>query len=1191
MKAPSASPHVFGRYCLFAFIFLLQAFPFSRAQTLAPYVTQQPRSTSVELGGTARFTVRAAGATPLTYIWRHEGRIISTSSTPDLVIANVEGRHAGSYFVLIKNQFGQVDSIDVFLEVTSSAPRITSEPTGGVIYKGTNYTLSVIAIGTPPLKYQWFLDRRPIPGATNTSVAIANAGETNSGHYHVEVTNLNGTSRSRAAEVIVAEPDVPGQYQTTTLAGSGEAAFADGVGINAAMLGNNGGSVGPNGEIYFPDTGNHRVRAVDQNGRVWTIAGTGEIGWKDGAVAEAKFYSPIGTFYDRRTGFLYVAESQNHLLRKIDLELGVVSTVAGNGQAGYRDGPGSSAQFNFPNDITVDSFGNVYVSEFSNHTVRKISPAGEVSTFAGNGTPGYVNGAGVDARFNGPAGLAIDEHDNLFVPEWNNSVIRKITPTGEVTTHAGSGRRGFTDGTLLTATFASPDGIAIDKLGNVFITENGNHAIRKINPLGTVRTLAGTGVKGFADGGPDQAQFNGPAGIAVLENGVLMVADSANHRVRRMQFYTPPRIVTQPVGSTNRIGETAVFQVEAVGEGPLRYQWYLFNYLLPKETNRVLNLPVINGAMWGSYFVEVSGPGGTVRSSGAYLDVEVPNRPPAIQITSPITGSSFSRLSPIPVSVTTYDPDASDAITRVLYFVNGEYFASSVAPPFGITFTPQEGGKYQLAAQANDGRGGSTLSAPVEINVGSLQKIDLYLSLSPNRAEVPLGTSITVMTTAVPNFSTAALYQVLVNSVVQESRTGLVGSYIATIYQPTTTGTHTFQTRAMAVDGTVSESPAVTIQVVKPAIPVVTRSMPTSFWPGREMIVELLVQTSLGTTYVVEEHPPVGWMVTGVSSNAMANAFDEQTSRVKWVVRNSLASMTLSYRLWAPPGAVRGSFVGQVNLGGDQDMIFGRALIQAFPSKIFPADMNSDSKIEIGEIARYVNTFSLGLTWPSEPKVITLAYAARGAYLYVSGEQYVLAGVNEPADFISFFTPPPANGVLVRMNVPEGGKSRIESSSAGAQKVTVEIVPPEKTLIYGAEELIPTGWDVSEVSDGGTFDPGSRRIRWLFFDGVARAIGYKITRSGAVQAGVVRGVINFDGEWEAEITGDRTVVAGALLEVRLAGGQTVIEVAGVAADQGWVLEGSSDLASWMNLVDGSGEGAAYTATEGEGRKFFRLRLK
>jgi hypothetical protein len=332
-----------------------------------------------------------------------------------------------------------------------------------------------------------------------------------------------------------------------------------------------------------------------------------------------------------KSGNIFVADSGNNTIRKIT-STGVVSTLAGlAGSYGSADGAGSNARFFNPGGVAVDSAGNVYVADRDNHTVRRITPAGVVSTLAGlAGSRGNTDGVGYTARFDGPAGVAIDSTDNVFVADGNNNTIRKITPAGIVSTFAGlAGSYGNADGARSTARFDGPEGLAIDSVDNVYVADSINDTIRKITPAGLVSTFAGRAlIDGSADGSNSNARFFNPCGVAVDSAGNIYVADTLNHTVRKAAAPDPvPQLLTQPCSQVVPMGVNATIAVVPNGTAPLSYQWKKGSANLADggnisgATGATLILANVQLADAGSSSVIVANSAGTVTSNAVTLTV------------------------------------------------------------------------------------------------------------------------------------------------------------------------------------------------------------------------------------------------------------------------------------------------------------------------------------------------------------------------------------------------------------------------------------------------------------------------------------------------------------------------------------------------------------------------------------------
>jgi len=278
-------------------------------------------------------------------------------------------------------------------------------------------------------------------------------------------------------------------------------------------------------------------------GIVSTFAGSGSQNFADGESGKASFNSPLGITVDADEN-LFVTDECNSRIRKITKE-GIVTTIAGNSKPGNEDGKGTLATFGLLTGIVSDIEGNLFVTDYGNNRIRKITKEGVVSTIAGSSS-GYANGMGTEAMFNCPIGIIIDSNKNLFVTDCGNHRIRKISPSGMVSTFAGTGIRGDLDGVSLHAQFRRPSGIAIDPLGNIYVSDWSR--IRKISPQGSVSTIAGSTQSGKVDGVGSSAQFSYPRGIAIDCMGNLLVSDCDNHIIRKV---SEKGEVTTLAGSTH----------------------------------------------------------------------------------------------------------------------------------------------------------------------------------------------------------------------------------------------------------------------------------------------------------------------------------------------------------------------------------------------------------------------------------------------------------------------------------------------------------------------------------------------------------------------------------------------------------------------------------------------------------------
>ncbi|MEI7730865.1 MAG: immunoglobulin domain-containing protein, partial [Verrucomicrobiota bacterium] len=533
-------------------------------------------------------------------------------------------------------------------------------------------------------------------GVVTTLVGLAGSSGTNDGIGNAARFNQpSGVAVDNAGNVYVADTynytirKVTAGEVVTTLAGlAGSSGSANGTGSAARFYYPRSVAVDSAGNVYVADTGSHTIRKVTAGGVVTTLAGWadyGSSGSADGMGNAARFKSPNGVAADS-AGNVYVADRQNYTIRKV-MAGGVVTTLAGSARSsGTADGTGSAARFYFPRGVAVDSAGNVYVADEMNHTIRKVTASGVVTTMAGlAGSSGTSNGTGSAARFNEPEGVAVDNAGNVYVADAMNSTIRKVTPGGVVTTLAGlAGSPDSVDGTGSAARFYLPSGVAVDSAGNVYVASFGSegNTIRKVTPGGVVTTLAGlAGTSGSANGTGSAARFNDPMGVAVDSAGNVYVTDTYNHTIRKVTAsgvvttiggragqvahvdglgntarfnqpqgiacdaagrlyisddanvisvglpsgeWVPPTLSAQPTNQAVTAGGVVGFNVTASSILPLYYSWLRDGTLLSSATNSQFTITNVQWSDAGIYCAVVSNAFGSVTSQLSVLTVLSP---------------------------------------------------------------------------------------------------------------------------------------------------------------------------------------------------------------------------------------------------------------------------------------------------------------------------------------------------------------------------------------------------------------------------------------------------------------------------------------------------------------------------------------------------------------------------------------
>ncbi|MBX3739268.1 MAG: immunoglobulin domain-containing protein [Candidatus Didemnitutus sp.] len=461
----------------------------------------------------------ATGATVRVRLSRQASKIVFWREDASVSLELNETINRGTYVT-----FG-ARGVDVwFSDVTvnaGAAPEVRLLSSTQFVPTNGTATLSCRATGQGPMTFQWRRNGVPIPGATAEFYVIRSASANDAGSYSVEVTSPRGTTASGTIQVMVG----PGVFAETS------ALALDGAGRTLVV-----------------DATNHTVFQIGADNVATMLAGSSQqAGSSDGSAANARFNQPrgVGLLTD---GTILVADSGNALVRAIATDR-IVRTFAGSvADRGWADGTGVAATFSTPAALAVDATGNLWLADAGNHTVRRIAPDGAVTTWAGaGGVRGDNDGPRGSARFNAPAGIAVSNNGEIFVADTGNHTIRRISVNGTVSTLAGlAGVSGALDGRGATALFNRPSGLSVGSAGEIYVADAGNSTIRKVLADGTTVTLAGVPtVSGLRDGSGLSALFSSPGGVARLASGELLVADAGNGVLRRIS--TGGDVVTVPV--------------------------------------------------------------------------------------------------------------------------------------------------------------------------------------------------------------------------------------------------------------------------------------------------------------------------------------------------------------------------------------------------------------------------------------------------------------------------------------------------------------------------------------------------------------------------------------------------------------------------------------------------------------------
>lgn len=453
---------------------------------------------------------------------------VNNASATELKVTVPQGAGSGPVTVEV-NGLSATSAMNFTLKVP---PKITGFTPASAKY-GEHITITGENFGPTPSdnRVEFGIGAAVIVSASETELVVEVPKA--AGNGSILVRNHHGLNHASAEEFI---------YELTvtvsTVAGNGTAGYVDGPASSAQLDRPMGIELGPAGDIYFTEAGNHTVRRISAGGQVSTVAGTGTAGFKNGSVDSAQFNSPQDITFDA-DGNIYIADNLNHRIRKILTSSSEVVTLAGNGTQGYVDNSdGQLAEFSFPRGILFGNDGNFYVAESGNDVIRKITLGGGTSTLAGDGTEGYADGTGTAAKFKSPSHL-YNAGQILYVAATENYRIRTVNfATAEVSTLAGSGSTTSSDGPLLDAGIAAPWGITAGGKWGFYFSEVGSGSDYNVKIIrdGLVTTIAGNG-QGFTDGDGSVAQFYTPFGLALVQEGtadIIYVADFLNHAIRKI---------------------------------------------------------------------------------------------------------------------------------------------------------------------------------------------------------------------------------------------------------------------------------------------------------------------------------------------------------------------------------------------------------------------------------------------------------------------------------------------------------------------------------------------------------------------------------------------------------------------------------------------------------------------------------
>jgi sugar lactone lactonase YvrE len=680
---------------------------------MPPFITVQPTNQQALAGNNPSFSVAAFGSGPLDYDWYFSGtNLIQSGTNSTLALHGVTANNAGNYTVVVTNSYGSVTSQVATLAVVPLV--ITVQPASQIALVGSSPSFSVGVAGAGPFGYEWyFAATNLVQSGTNNTLTLTSISTNNAGIYTVVVTNAYGSVTSQVATLTMVLPpmvtiqpssqtNLPGtavrfsvtvgnagpftyQWQfngtnipnniISTVAGNGSATYAGdgGLAANASLQFPTGIAFDATGNLYIADYDNNRIRKVDTNGIITTVAGKSTVGYSGdgGAATNASLYNPYGVALDA-FGNLYNADLGNNRIRRVNTN-GIITTVAGKSSSGYSGdgGAATNASLYRPSGVALDAYGNLYIADYNNNRIRRVDTSGIITTVAGKSSSGYSGegGAATNASLYYPYGVALDAYGNLYIADLDNNRIRRVDTSGIITTVAGKSSSGYSGdgGAATNASLYYPYGVALDAYGNLYIADYNNSRIRRVDTSGFITTVAGKSSSGYSgDGGAaTNASLYHPSGVALDAYGNLYIADYSNKRIRKVLLYAgyptftlnnigvvnagnytviitspygsvtstvapltvaaPAAITIQPANQIVATGSSASFSVAVAGSGPFDYEWYFSGTsLVQSGTNSTLTLPGVSTNNTGNYTVMITNTYGYVTSRVATLTVALP---------------------------------------------------------------------------------------------------------------------------------------------------------------------------------------------------------------------------------------------------------------------------------------------------------------------------------------------------------------------------------------------------------------------------------------------------------------------------------------------------------------------------------------------------------------------------------------